>query len=71
MKQVTLGSIPKGGIFHFVDDPKSRTFRVEANRTDNIVWYTAISRPTDDFMLTLANSHPDWLTHDTDVFIDE
>ena len=71
MKQVTLGSIPKGGIFHFIDDPESRAFQVQANRPDNTVWYTAISRPDDDFDLTLANSHPDWLTHDVDVFVDD
>lgn len=71
MKQVKLGSILEGGIFHFIDDPESRAFRVQANRPDNTVWYTAISRPDDDFDLTLANSHLDWLTHDVDVFVDD
>ena len=71
MKQVKLGTIDNGGMFHFIDDPESRTFRVIANRKDNIVFYNAISRPDDDFELTLANGHPDWLTHDVDVFIED
>jgi hypothetical protein len=71
MKQVKLGTIGNGGVFHFIDDPESRTFRVIANRKDNIVFYNAISRPDDDFELTLANGHPDWLTHDVDVFIED
>lgn len=71
MKQVKLGTIGNGGVFHFIDDPESRTFRVIANRKDNIVFYNAVSRPDDDFELTLANGHPDWLTHDVDVFIED
>ena len=71
MKQVKLGTIGNGGVFHFIDDPESRTFRVIANRKDNVVFYNTVSRPDDDFELTLANSHPDWLTHDVDVFIED
>lgn len=71
MKQVKLGSVPEGGIFHFIDDKEARGFRVVANRPDNVVWYTAVSRPDDDFDLTLANCHPEWLTHDVDVYINE
>lgn len=71
MKQVKLGTIDNGGMFHFIDDPESRTFRVIANRKDNVVFYNTVSRPDDDFELTLANSHPDWLTHDVDVFIED
>lgn len=71
MKQVKLGSIENGGVFRFYDDPKARSFRVTVNRPDNIVWYTANSLPDDDFIQTVANNNPDWLTHDVDVFIDE
>ena len=71
MKQVKLGTIDNGKVFHFIDDPESRAFRVIANRKDNVVFYNAVSRPDDDFELTLANSHPDWLTHEVDVFIED
>ena len=70
MKQVKLGSIDNGGLFHFLDDPKSRTYRVVVNRPDNIVWYNVVSRPEDDFWTTLFNKQHDWLTHDVDVYIE-
>ena len=49
MKQVKLGAIDNGKVFHFIDDPESRAFRVIANRKDNVVFYNAVSRPDDDF----------------------
>ena len=69
MKQVKLGDVPYQGLFHFIDDPKARAFKVISERKD-VVWYVAISLPDDDFLLTLNNSHPDWLTPDVDVFVE-
>lgn len=68
MKQVKLGSVSDGGVFHFVDDPNSRAYRVQVNRPDDMVWYNAIPG-SDDFDFTQCEF--DWLTHDVDVFVDE
>lgn len=71
MKQVKLGDVPYNGLFRFINDPEARDFRVISERKDNVVFYVTVSRPEDDFDLTLANSHPDWLTSDVDVFVED